>query len=137
MREDKKKKVMSALVTEPTRKKACEVAGISERTLYNYMNDPDFMYEYQGILNGVVADTTLRMKEAAHKATEHIISVIEDEDVDVQTRLKADKLALEMVIRVAEHERDLKKDAFDFIAELLCARAEELAEEELENERIS
>ena len=121
MRVDKTEKIILALITEPTRKKACQAAGISERTLYNYMQDADFMDEYHSVLNGIVTDTTSRMKEAAHKAAEHLISVIEDETIDAATRLKADRIVLELVVKIAENEAALKHDMFDSLANMLYA----------------
>ncbi len=121
MDKGKRDKIIAALIIQPTRKTACEAAGISERALYNYMQDQDFMDEYHSVLNGIVTDTVSRMKEAAHKAAEHLISVIEDETVDVSTRLKADRIALEMVTRIAESEAALKHDIFDSLASMLYA----------------
>ena len=119
MDKGKRDKIIMALITEPTRKRACEAAGISERALYNYMRDGDFLDEYHGILNGIVGDTTSRMKEAAHKAAEHLISVIDNDSIDTATRLKADRIVLEMVTKIAEAEGNLKHDMFDSIAEML------------------
>lgn len=58
--EEKRKKVVSALIATPKRKEACKVLGITERTLYNYMKDEVLMDEYRKALNGLVKEA---MKE--------------------------------------------------------------------------
>lgn len=46
MTDSRKEKAIAALLVQPTIKKAAEAAGICERTMYVYLDDPEFKREY-------------------------------------------------------------------------------------------
>ena len=99
---EKKLKVIHALVSYPTRGEACKAAGISERTLYNYMQNEEFIKEYHSVIEEILKDTDTRLKEAALCAVNHLISVVQDDNIDEALRLKADRIILEHLAKKTE-----------------------------------
>ncbi len=104
MTDTERKKIISVLISEPSRRQACQKLGISQRTMYNYMHDAEFLREYQETVDGIIKDTDTRIKEAGLLAVNHLISVIQDETVDEVTKIKADRLILEHLSRMKECE---------------------------------
>ncbi len=102
MTKEKQYKIVNALITYPTRKEACKSVGISERTLYNYLQDPEFKNTYNSIIDGITKDTEAKIKEAALKAINNLVDIIENEDVDCVTKIKADRVILEHLSKTIE-----------------------------------
>lgn len=102
MMKEKQKQIIYALITSPTRREACKITGISERTLYNYMQDEEFMKEYRTVIDGITKDTDARLKKAALIAVNHLISVVQDETAEESVRLKADRIILEHLTKKIE-----------------------------------
>lgn len=104
MTDTQRKKIISVLISEPTRKEACKRLGITERTLYNYMHDETFQKEYQDKIEELIRDTDAKTKEAGLKAINHLISVIEDQELDAVTKIKADRVILEHLSKMIDCE---------------------------------
>lgn len=102
MTDTERKKIISVLISERSRRQACEKLGISQRTMYNYMHDAEFLKEYQDTVDGIIKDTETRTREAGLIAINHLISVIQDEDVDQVTRIKADRVVLEHLSKMID-----------------------------------
>ena len=104
MTDTQRRKIISVLISSPTRKEACERLGITERTLYNYMHDEVFQKEYQEKIEEIIKDSDAKTKEAGLKAINHLISVIEDQELDAITKIKADRLILEHLAKMIDCE---------------------------------
>lgn len=55
------RKVLEALLSEPTVKEAAEVAGLTPRTVYRYLNDPAFKAELRKRQSEILAQTVAAM----------------------------------------------------------------------------
>ena len=82
MKDQKKQRALTALVETGSLSEASERAGISRRTLYNYLSkDHDFAVAYQEtqeqIILSLVDDVTGRMT----KAMDVIMDIMQDENV--------------------------------------------------------
>ena len=117
MTEEKQKQVIMALITEPTKKKACEVLNIDPRTLYNYLHDDDFMSAYKYAVNMLVDDAIMELKNAMRNGAIVLNEIINDEDTPAETRLKAVRIAVESVVRLSKDKSDVKADAIDVMLE--------------------
>lgn len=102
MTKERRRQIIRALIAYPTRREACKALKISERTLYNYMQDAEFMDEYKAVIDEIIKDTDSRLKEAALIAVNHLISVVQDENIDAVTRIKADRVILEHLTKKIE-----------------------------------
>ena len=102
MTKERQRQIINALITYPTRKEASKALNITERTLYNYLQDEEFINEYKAVVDGILKDTDTRLKEAALIAVNHLISVVEDENADDIVKIKADRIILEHITRKIE-----------------------------------
>ena len=102
MTEAKRKRIISVLITTPTRSEACKILGITERTLYNYMQDDTFRAEYKEVVSCIINETEAKTKEAGLKAINHLMSVIDNPQVDELTKIKADRLILDHLTKMIE-----------------------------------
>lgn len=62
---------MAALLACPTRKAAAKMARISERTLYGYTQDPEFMERYQAECESLVVDAARQAQQTIAEAAGH------------------------------------------------------------------
>ena len=83
MTDTERKKIISVLISEPSRRQACEKLGISQRSMYNYMHNAEFMKEYQDTVDGIIKDTETRTREAGLIAINHLISVIQNRECNI------------------------------------------------------
>lgn len=113
--EEKKQQVIAALITEPTKKQACERLGINPRTLYNYLHDEDFMQDYRLAVNLVVEETLIELKTAMRNGAKILNDVILDEGETTENKLKAVKIAVEAGVKLAEREADMRDSTLDAI----------------------
>lgn len=113
--EEKKQQVIAALITEPTKKQACERLGINPRTLYNYLHDEDFMQDYRLAVNLVVEETLIELKTAMRNGAKILNDVILDEGETTENKLKAVKIAVEAGVKLAEREADMRESTLDAI----------------------
>lgn len=117
MTEEKKKQVIMALITEPTKKKACEVLKIDPRTLYNYMQDDEFMSAYKFAVNKLVDDTIIELKNAMRNGAMVLNDMINDDNTPIDARLKAIKIAIEGVVKLSKDKSDIKTDILEDVME--------------------
>lgn len=101
----------STLLTHGTIKEAAGVLNISERTIYNMMSDNDFkqMYEYAqvDILSSSVKACQSKMTEAINC----IADIMNDKDVNPQTRLQAAQTMLKNAVSMYEIMDKMKNKA--------------------------
>lgn len=113
MTDERKKQIICALITEPNKTKACRVLGIDARTLYNYMQDNDFMQEYKSVINKLLDETIIELKTAMKNGATALNDIITSDTETTETKLKAIKIAVDSGIRLAERTSDIKTSSFD------------------------
>lgn len=113
MTDEKRNQVIMALISEPTKQKACEVLGITPRTLYNYMSDADFKKDYKEAVNNLLDDTIINYKMTMHNGAKILNDIIMSDTESTETKLKAIKIAVDSGIRLAEKTSDIKTSMFD------------------------
>lgn len=111
MNDQKKQRALTALVETGSLSEASERAGISRRTLYNYLSkDHDFAVAYQEtqeqIILSLVDDVTGRMT----KAMDVIMDIMQDENVKPETRLRASESLLSQLGVIQKKSLILVKD---------------------------
>lgn len=97
-----KEKAIAALMTCPTKKEAAQKAGISDRTLRNYLADPDFQTAYQRAFTGIIEDATRQAQQTLSPALSTLREIMEDVEIPAAARVSAAKTALEYAIRLTE-----------------------------------
>lgn len=98
----KQNKVLAALLTAPSKAAAAQAAGISPRTLRDYLADPTFRQEYQKAFAGLVEDATRQAQQAIAPALSTLREVVEDSNENAQARISAAKSILEYSMKLTE-----------------------------------
>ncbi len=105
----KKSRALAALLTAPSREAAARAAGISPRTLRDYLADPDFAAEYQRLQAEQIADAAQRGRQSMTGAMDALQAVMDDETQNGQTRVQAARSLLEFSLKLDERENILRR----------------------------
>jgi hypothetical protein len=84
----KKSKAIAALLTKSTIAQAAEEAGISEATLYRFLNETAFQDRLRQAESDLLAQTTRRLAGLLTKAVDRLETLIDEGDTDA-VRLRA------------------------------------------------
>ena len=98
----KKERALQALLTQPTKKEAAAAAGISPRTLRDYLADPEFQKEYKKAFRQLVSDATRQAQQALSPAISALRDIVEDDTENSSTRIAAARSLLEYGLRMTE-----------------------------------
>ena len=97
-----KERALAALVSCPTHEAAAAKAGISSRTLRNYMKDPEFAAEYKRLNSQLVTAATLQIQRSLAPAINTLREIAEDRTANMTARIQAARGLLEYGIRLSE-----------------------------------
>lgn len=98
----KQEKALTALLTCPTARAAAKAAGIDERTLRRYWQDPEFLAEYRRRCAELLDTATDRAKAAVVPAVERLAGIIADDKQQPQTHIAACRAMIEYTLRLYE-----------------------------------
>lgn len=98
----KKARALQALLTQPTKTAAAEAAGISPRTMRDYLNDQDFQTEYKKAFGELVADATRQAQQSLSPAITALRDIVEDDNEASSARIAAARSLLEYGLRMTE-----------------------------------
>ena len=84
----RQQKALAALLTSPSKAAAAKAAGISPRTLRDYLADPDFQTAYRDAFGNMVEDATRQAQQAISP--------------DAQARISAARAILSHGIKLTE-----------------------------------
>lgn len=98
----KQQKALAALLTSPSRAAAAEAAGVTTRTLQNYLADPDFQRAYKKAFEDVVVDATRQAQQAIAPALSTLREIVEDKGEDAQARISAARAILSHGLKLTE-----------------------------------
>ena len=101
--DQRKQLALEALVSSKSLTEAARIAGLSRRTLYNYLYcDKEFAEAYQRICNELRADISERLDSSAETALSFITQVVESRGAPPAMRLQASCKLLDYLIRLQE-----------------------------------
>lgn len=95
-------KALAALLSCPTAKAAAQMAGIDDRTLRRYLQDPEFAAEYRKRCAEMLENATNRAKAALPPAIERLNSILQDDDQPAQQQIAAARALCEYTLRLVE-----------------------------------
>lgn len=98
----KQNRVLAVLLTAPSKAAAAQAAGISPRTLRDYLADPEFQTEYKRAFAGLVEDATRQAQQAITPALSTLREIVESEDENAQARISAARTILEYSMKLTE-----------------------------------
>jgi hypothetical protein len=97
-----KEKLLAALLTSRSKKEAAAAAGIAERTMRTYFEDPEFCQRYREAFAGVIEDATRQAQALLMPALSTLQTVMEDEEIPAQARITAAKSIIDYSLRLTE-----------------------------------
>ena len=99
---DSTEKILAALLTSTTRKEAAKKAKISERAIYNLLQDPDFARRYDEARRELVKNATAQLQTGLSPAIGTLHDVVKDEKADPRVRIAAARAMLEYSLKYSE-----------------------------------
>ena len=95
-------RALSALLTSKTKLEAAKKAGITDRTMRSYFENPEFCQRYREAFAGVVQDATRRAQQLLEPALSTLQTVMEDEEIPAQARITAAKSIIDYSLKLTE-----------------------------------
>ena len=95
-------RALSALITSKSKKEAAQKAGITERTMRRYFENPEFCKRYREAFAQVVQDATRQAQQLLAPALSTLESVMADEDIPAAARVNAAKITLDYAVRLTD-----------------------------------
>lgn len=105
---NKQQRALQCLLICPTRKEAAEMAGITQKTLYNYLSDPEFKAAYERSVSSIVDDAARQCQQCLNPAITALKSICEDESQIPTARVSAARSLIEYALRLSEISNILK-----------------------------
>jgi len=100
-------KALLALLSTSSVKEAAEMCGLSDRTLRNYLSDPEFKQAYDHERLRMFAEGVARLVQGATSAADVFIDELKHSDPDI--RIRAARSLWEFLSRGVETERRIKE----------------------------
>lgn len=112
----RQQKALAALLTAPSKAAAAKAAGISDRTMRDYLADPTFQTEYKKAFGNMVEDACRAAQQALAPALSTLREIVEDKDEDANARISAARAILSNGLKLTE-----TTDILDRLSELEAA----------------
>ena len=95
-------RALAALLTEPNQEEAAKKAGVSSRTIRNYLTDPEFSGAYRAAHEQLVTDATQQIQRGLSSAVNTLREISEDPNAGKTARVSAARALLEHGLRYTE-----------------------------------
>lgn len=95
---------LAALISEPTLGEAAKKVGISEVTLWRWLQDPEFQDKYRTARRQAVSQSITQLQKISSEAVETLREVMNNKETPPASRVTAAKAVLEMAIKAVEVE---------------------------------
>ncbi|MCL2071597.1 MAG: phBC6A51 family helix-turn-helix protein [Oscillospiraceae bacterium] len=105
----KQSQAVSALISCPTVKQAAAECGISERTIYRWLEKPDFVAALDKARQQVSKRITKAVISRAERAAKVLDEVMSDVEMPPPSRVSAAKCLLDTAFKAIETEEILKR----------------------------
>jgi hypothetical protein len=96
-------KAVSALLSEPSVRKAAEVAGVKERTVYHWLKTPAFADEYRSARREATQQAIARLQQYSGHAAATLVALMASGN-PAAVRLAAASKVLDLAIKSVELE---------------------------------
>lgn len=100
----KQEKAVVALLAAPTVQAAAEAAGVSERTLWRWLQQPEFKEAYRQARREAVSHAIGRLQQATTRAVETLEEVMGNPEAKESARVSAAKTVLDAALKALELE---------------------------------
>ena len=82
-------KIIAALLTAPTTREAADIAGVTPQTIYNKMQDDNFLTKFRNEKKELLSQTTTFLQANTAEAIKIMRDIAKDSETNAQTRLLA------------------------------------------------
>lgn len=93
-----------ALLTEPTLKEAAKKVGISEATLWRWMQEPEFKEAFRDAKKQSVSQAVSQLQQSSGEAVQTLRDVMGDGAAPHSSKVSAAKTILDMALKAVETE---------------------------------
>ena len=100
----KQERAIAALLTTDSVTQAASVAGVGERTLYRWLQDPAFLEQYRKARKAALDQAISTLQERSNKAARALIDIVEDREMPPSTRVMAAREILQTSIKGVERD---------------------------------
>jgi DNA-binding MurR/RpiR family transcriptional regulator len=100
----KEEQAIAALLSAPTLAEAAHTAGVSEPTLWRWLQREEFQTAYRQARQVVVQQAIARLQHVAGTAVETLYSVMQDADKPASARVSAARAVLDLALKATELE---------------------------------
>ena len=100
----KQERAIAALLTTDSVTQAASVAGVGERTLYRWLQNPAFLEQYRKARKAAVDQAISTLQERANKAARALVDIAEDQEMPPSTRVAAAREILQASIKGIERD---------------------------------
>src|SRR5919199_5893638 len=97
-------KAIAGLLNQPTISAAAQAAGVGERTLYRWLDDPTFATAYRAARRKAVSQAIARLQQVSSGAVAVLAQVASDKQAPSSSRVAAASKLLELAIKAVELE---------------------------------
>jgi hypothetical protein len=119
----KQELALQAVISHPTLKEAALAAGVSESTLWRYMQDEQFSRKLREARREAVNHAVIRLQRASGDAVTVLRDLMMKEDAPASARITAARTVLDYSIRVVE--MDELRTRVEELEEFIRAKQEE------------
>lgn len=121
----KQELALQAVISHPTLKEAALASGISETTLWRYMQDAEFSRRLRDTRRDAVNHAVIRLQRASSDAVSVLQELMMKADAPASARISAARTVLDYSFRVVE--MDEMKKRLDELEEFIRIKQEENA----------
>lgn len=105
----RRQNAVPVIVASPTIKAAAATMGVAEKTVYRWLQDPDFKDELQRAQDSMAREAARAVTRAAVGALSVLEGIMSDTDKTPGVRIAAARTILEQAIRVYGQEGDQRR----------------------------
>ena len=98
----KQEQALQAVISHPTLKEAALAAGVSETTLWRYMQEEHFSRRLREVRREAVGHAVIRLQRASSDAVKVLSDLMMKEDAPAAARISAARTVLDYSIRSVE-----------------------------------
>lgn len=106
--------IIAAILQHGTIREAAEAAGLSQRAIYDRMDNREFRSLYMAAKNDIVRKAVFTINERLSEAVNTVAEIMNDSDINPATRLQAAQTIINNAGKFAER---LAKDEYNSRAE--------------------
>lgn len=109
----KRNNILEALMTAKNIEEASNLAGVSRKTIYQYLNnDIDLITQYRNIKREQLRELSESLSESTETALKNIIDIAEDKNTPPFVKLQANLKVIELFMKIRQVENGINEKIY-------------------------